>query len=69
MKILVLGATGRTGKLFAQLAASKNHQITAIIRNKKDAILPKVNYIEGLPTGTTFTEIKDGLDNCPACYA
>jgi putative NADH-flavin reductase len=50
MNILVLGATGRTGKLFAQLATSGNHQVTAIIRNKKDAILPKVNYIEGLPT-------------------
>ncbi len=50
MKILVLGATGRTGKLFAKLATANNHQVTAIIRNKKDAILPKVNYIEGLPT-------------------
>lgn len=50
MKILVLGATGRTGKLFTRLATANNHQITAIIRNKKDAILPKVNYIEGLPT-------------------
>lgn len=50
MKILVLGATGRTGKLFTQLATSKSHQVTAIIRNMKDAILPKVNYIEGLPT-------------------
>ena len=50
MKILVLGATGRIGKLFTRLATANNHQITAIIRNKKDAILPKVNYIEGLPT-------------------
>jgi uncharacterized protein YbjT (DUF2867 family) len=50
MKILVLGATGRTGKLFAKLATTQNHQVTAIIRNQKDAILPKVNYIEGMPT-------------------
>lgn len=50
MKILVLGATGRTGKLFTQLATAKNHQVTAIIRNSKDAILPEVNYLEGLPT-------------------
>jgi len=63
MKILVLGATGRTGKLFAQLAASKNHQITAIIRNKKDAILPKVNYIEGLPTDEQLlTKVLQGFD-------
>ena len=63
MKILVLGATGRTGKLFAQLATAKNHQVTAIIRNKKDAILPRVNYIEGLPTDEQLlTKALQGMD-------
>jgi putative NADH-flavin reductase len=63
MKILVLGATGRTGKIFAQLATEKNHQVTAIIRNKKDAILPKVNYIEGLPTDEQLlTKLLQGID-------
>ncbi|MEI7724678.1 MAG: NAD(P)H-binding protein [Bacteroidota bacterium] len=63
MKILVLGATGRTGKLFAKLATGQNHQVTAIIRNKKDAILPKVNYIEGLPTDEQLlTRALQGMD-------
>ena len=63
MKILVLGATGRTGKLFTQLATAKNHQVTAIIRNMKDAILPKVNYIEGLPTDEPLlTKTLQGMD-------
>ena len=63
MKILVLGATGRTGKLFAKLATAKNHQVTAIIRNKKDAILPRVNYIEGLPTDEQLlTKALEGMD-------
>jgi len=63
MKILVLGATGRTGKLFAQLATANNHQVTAIIRNKKDAILPKVNYIEGMPTDEVLlTKALQGMD-------
>ena len=63
MKILVLGATGRTGKLFAQIATAKNHQVTAIIRNKKDAILPRVNYIEGLPTDEQLlTKTLQGMD-------
>ena len=63
MKILVLGATGRTGKLFAQFATAKNHQVTAIVRNKKDAILPKVNYIEGLPTDEQLlTKALQGMD-------
>ena len=63
MKILVLGATGRTGKLFAQLATANNHQVKAIIRNKKDAILPRVNYIEGLPTDEQLlTKALEGMD-------
>jgi putative NADH-flavin reductase len=63
MQILVLGASGRTGKIFTQLATSKNHQVTAIIRNKKDAILPKVNYIEGLPTDEQLlTKALQGID-------
>jgi putative NADH-flavin reductase len=63
MKILVLGATGRTGKIFAQLATAKNHQVTAIIRNMKNAILPKVYYIEGLPTDEQFlTKALQGMD-------
>jgi uncharacterized protein YbjT (DUF2867 family) len=63
MKILVLGATGRTGKLFTQLATSKNHHVTAIIRNKKAATLPKVNYIEGLPTDEQLlTKSLQGID-------
>jgi uncharacterized protein YbjT (DUF2867 family) len=63
MKILVLGATGRTGKLFAQLATSKNHQVTATIRNKKNATLTNVNYIEGLPTDEQLlTKSLQGID-------
>jgi uncharacterized protein YbjT (DUF2867 family) len=63
MNILVLGATGRTGKLFTQLAMAKNHQVTAIIRNMKDAIIPKVNYIEGLPTDEQLlTRALEGMD-------
>ena len=63
MKILVLGATGRTGKLFAQLAVANTHQVTAIIRNKKDTILPKVNYLEGLPTDEPLlTKALQGMD-------
>ena len=63
MKILVLGATGRTGKQFTKLATANNHQVTAIIRNKKDAILPKVNYLEGMPTdGQLLTKTLEGMD-------
>ncbi len=63
MKILVLGATGRTGKLFTQLAISRNHQVTAIIRNRTKAILPDVNYMEGAPTDEPLlTKALQGID-------
>jgi uncharacterized protein YbjT (DUF2867 family) len=63
MKILILGATGRTGELFARLATAKDHQVTAVIRNKKDAILPKVNYIEGLQTDQQLlNKVLQGMD-------
>ena len=46
-----------------QLATSKNHQVTAIIRNKKDAILPRINYIEGMPTDEQLlTKAHTGID-------
>jgi putative NADH-flavin reductase len=50
MNILILGATGRTGRLFAQAAVANNHRVTAIIRDKIKATLSGVTYFEGSPT-------------------
>jgi len=49
MNILILGATGRTGRLFAQAAVSNNHKVTAIIRDKTKSTVPGVTYLEGSP--------------------
>jgi len=63
MKILILGATGRTGKQFAQLAAASNHQVSAIVRNKGKASLADVNYVEGsLADETLLNELMTGID-------
>ena len=63
MNILVLGATGRTGRLFAQAAVTSNHKVTAIIRNKSKATVPSVNYIEGSPTdGKLLEKELQGVD-------
>ena len=63
MNILVLGATGRTGKVFAKLATTNNHQVTAIVRDKNRGTLPKVKYIEGSPTdGQLLTNALKGID-------
>jgi len=50
MKIFVIGASGRTGKLFTQLAVAGGHQVTALVRDKRQADVPGVSYTEGLPT-------------------
>ena len=63
MKILVLGATGRTGSLLARLAVSKAHQVKAVVRDRIKANIAGVNYINGLPTDEKLlTEILQGID-------
>ena len=63
MNILVLGATGRTGKVFAKLATNNNHQVTAIVREKNRGTLPKVKYIEGSPTDEVLlNNALEGID-------
>ena len=63
MKILILGSTGRTGKLLTQLAIARNHQVTAIIRDKRNATVPKVKHLEGSPTDPRLlNEALQGID-------
>ena len=63
MKILVLGGTGRTGRIFVKLAAEKGHQVTAIVRSKSNATIPGVKYIEGSPTDLKLvSEAIRGMD-------
>ena len=63
MNILVLGATGRTGKIFAKLATNHSHQVTAIVREKNRGTLPKVKYIEGSPTDEVLlNNTLEGID-------
>ncbi len=63
MNILILGATGRTGMIFARIATENNHQVTAIVRDKNRGKLPKVNYIDGSPTdGQLLEDSLKGID-------
>ena len=63
MNILVLGATGRTGRLFAQAAVAANHQVTAIIRDKSKSTMPKIKFLEGSPTdGELLEKALQGMD-------
>lgn len=63
MNILVLGATGRTGRLFAQAAVAANHQVTAIIRDKSKSTMPKIKFLEGSPKdGELLEKTLHGMD-------
>ena len=51
MKILVLGASGRTGKLIVDQALSRGHQVTALVRNP-DSLTARdgLKIVKGTPT-------------------
>lgn len=61
MKILLLGATGRTGKQIIQEALKKGHQIAAIARDPEKLGGYKIDITEGTPYdyGTVEKAIKD----------
>jgi uncharacterized protein YbjT (DUF2867 family) len=47
MKVLVVGATGGTGRLIVRDALAKGHSVVALVRSKTSADLPGVDMIEG----------------------
>lgn len=48
MKILILGATGATGRLFTSLAAADGHDVRALVRDASTAGLPTtVSTVQG----------------------
>lgn len=47
MKVLVLGATGGSGRLIVRDALAKGHSVVALVRSKANADLPGVDMIEG----------------------
>jgi len=47
MKILVLGATGGTGRLIVRDAVAKGDSVVALVRSKASANLPGASIIEG----------------------
>ena len=47
MKVLVLGATGGTGRLIVRDAVAKGQSVVALVRSKTSADLPDARMIEG----------------------
>jgi putative NADH-flavin reductase len=47
MKVLVFGATGKTGSLVVDRALAQGHQVTALVRSAKKMTKPEVNIVVG----------------------
>ena len=66
MRILLLGATGRTGKLLLDQALDHAHIVHALVRNKEQITTQRYNLIvfEGTPVNTTMLD--DAMQGCDA---
>ena len=63
MKVLVLGATGGTGRLIVRDAVAKGHSVVALVRSKASADLPGARMIEGdARDGAILAHAMDGCD-------
>jgi len=63
MKLLVLGATGGTGRLIVRDAVAKGHSIVALVRSKTSADLPGARLVEGdARDEATLSRAMDGCD-------
>ncbi|MGV1760913.1 NAD(P)-dependent oxidoreductase [Rhizobium sp. A22-96] len=64
MKVLVLGATGGTGRLIVRDAMAKGHSVVALVRSKARADLPGGDVIEG--DARDEAALMRALDGCDA---
>ena len=62
MKILLFGATGRTGKIILQKALNDGHEVTAIVRDPSKLEGINVNIIKGTPYDKEI--VKKAISNC-----
>ena len=64
MKVLVLGATGGTGRLIVSDAVAKGHSVVALVRSTARADLPGAEVIEG--DARNESSLGRALDGCEA---
>jgi uncharacterized protein YbjT (DUF2867 family) len=64
MKILLLGATGRTGKLIIEEALKRGHKISAIARNPEKLKDFKIDITQGTPYD--YATVEKALTGCDA---
>jgi uncharacterized protein YbjT (DUF2867 family) len=64
MKILLLGSTGRTGKLLIEEALKRGHTISAIARNPEKLKGYKIDIVEGTPYD--YETVEKAITGCDA---
>lgn len=64
MKILILGATGRTGKQIIQEAIKRGHKISAIARNPEKLKDFDIEITQGTPYG--YETVEQAISGCNA---
>lgn len=66
MRILILGATGRTGRLILEEALDRGHEVTVLARDagKIKSASPLLNVLEGTPADPT--SLSQAMNNCEA---
>jgi putative NADH-flavin reductase len=66
MKVLILGATGRTGREIVAQATEQDHTVTVLVRcpERLDAVDSRIRVLKGDMTddGTAFTAAAAGQD-------
>ncbi|GAA1852855.1 NAD(P)-dependent oxidoreductase [Myceligenerans crystallogenes] len=63
MKFLVIGATGRTGRLFTAQALGEGHELTALVRRPDAGVDPRVRLVTGSVTDpAAVAEASQGVD-------
>lgn len=64
MKLLVLGATGRSGRLIVQKALKDGHQVTAIVRDPAKVGETRAELVQGTPYD--YETIEKAIEGCDA---
>jgi putative NADH-flavin reductase len=62
MKILILGITGRTGRLVAAEAIKRGHEVVGIARDKSKISLKEAEISEGTPYD--YKTVQKAIDDC-----
>ncbi len=69
MKIVIFGATGKTGKLLTEQALAKGHQVTVYVRNPNAISIQNTNLKIVVGNLDEKLKIKDALSGAEACFS